>query len=100
MRAVLASAVAALAVAAPAGAFTIGKSVSSSLHTGTFAAQVKATEDAKRTCQAGARTGAEKTAVGDTRRPPVVACEQPPKSNLLTPDQVAKATAAALQVLG
>jgi hypothetical protein len=100
MRAVLATAVAALAVAAPAGAVTIGKSVSNALHTGPLAAQVKASEDAKRTCQAGARTGAKKTAVGDTRRPPVVACEQPPRSNLLTPDQVAKATAAALQVLG
>jgi hypothetical protein len=100
MRAVLAIAVVALAAAAPAGAVNIGKSLSSTLHTGTFAAQVKTSEDAKRTCQAGARTGAKKTAIGDTRRPPVVACEQPPKSNLLTPDQVAKATAAALQVLG
>lgn len=100
MRVLLASAVAALAVAGPAGAVTIGKSASGALHTGVLAAQVKASEDAKRTCQAGARTATKKSSLGDTRRPPVVACEQPPRSSLLTPDQVAKATAAALQVLG
>jgi hypothetical protein len=30
----------------------------------------------------------------------VVACEQPPKSNLVPPDAIAKATAAALSALG
>jgi hypothetical protein len=30
----------------------------------------------------------------------VLACEQPPKANLTTPDLIAKATAAALSVIG
>jgi hypothetical protein len=100
MRAVLATALAALAAASPAGALNIDQGFVTSLRVAHLASPLKAPQDAKRTCQAGTRTAAKKTSLGDTRRPPVVACEQPPKSNLLTPDQVAKATAAALSVLG
>jgi hypothetical protein len=100
MRAVLATAVAALAVAAPAAALNIDNSLTGTLRVGHLVSPAKVTQNAKGTCQAGTRSTAKKTVVGDTRRPNVVACEQPPKSNLLTPDQVAKATAAALNVLG
>jgi hypothetical protein len=100
MRAVLATVMAALAVAAPAAAVNIGKEVSGALHVGSLA-QVKTGQDKTQTCQAGTRSGKQRsTVVGNTRRPDVVACEQPPRSNLLTPDSVAKATAAALAVLG
>jgi len=91
MRALLACAVAALAVAAPAAALNIPKSVSGSLS----ATQVK-TSDTSRSCQAGSR----KKVILKSGHPQVVACEQPPRSSLLTPDSVAKATAAALNVLG
>jgi hypothetical protein len=103
MRAVLATAVAALAVAAPAAAFNIGNSASSALHAASPAAVAAAVKtDKLHSCQAGdrrARAG-ETSAAQTERKAAVVACEQPPKSNLLTPDSVAKATAAALSVLG
>jgi hypothetical protein len=91
MRAVLATVVAALAVAAPAAAVTIPKSVTSAL-----SGQVSAARDNTKSCQAGT----EKAIIFKNRHPQVVACEQPPRSNLLTPDQVAKATAAAIAALG
>jgi hypothetical protein len=103
MRAVLATAVAALAVAAPAAAVNIPKSVSSALHVSSPAAPAAATKSDKlHSCQAGDRRArtAETSAAQTERKAAVVACEQPPKSNLLTPDSVAKATAAALSVLG
>jgi len=103
MRAVLATAVAALAVAAPAAAVNIPKSVSSALHVSSPAALAAATKsDNLHSCQAGDRRArtAETSAAQTERKAAVVACEQPPKSNLLTPDSVAKATAAALSVLG
>src|SRR5436309_9754944 len=103
MRAVLATAIVALAAAAPAGAVTIDKSVSSALRVSQSAALATAAKtDKLHSCQVGdrrARTGAT-TAAQAERKAAVVACEQPPKSNLLTPDSVAKATAAALSVLG
>ena len=100
MRAVLATAVAALAVAAPAGAVSIPKGISFSLSA--QLSQQKAAQDRTRTCQAGTRKTATQhtTVVGNASRPAVVACEQPPKSSLVTPDSIAKATAAAIAVLG
>jgi antitoxin component of MazEF toxin-antitoxin module len=103
MRAVLATAVAALAVAAPAAAVTVPKSVSSALRVTTPATIAAATKSDKlHSCQAGDRRArtAETSAAQTERKAAVVACEQPPRSNLLTPDSVAKATAAALSVLG
>jgi antitoxin component of MazEF toxin-antitoxin module len=103
MRAVLATAVAALAVAAPAAAVTIPKSVSGALHVSSPVAIAQAVKSDKlHSCQAGDRRArtAETTAGQTERKAAVVACEQPPRSNLLTPDSVAKATAAALSVIG
>ena len=103
MRAVLATAVAALALAAPAGAITIDKTAASTLRSASpIAIASTAKADKLHSCQAGdrrARTGAT-TAAQTERKAAVVACEQPPKSNLLTPDSIAKATAAALSVIG
>jgi hypothetical protein len=91
MRVVLATAVAALAMAAPAGAVSIPKSFSVAL-----AQSAQVADDKGRSCQAGDHT----KAVVKSKHPQVVACEQPPRGNLLSPDKVAKATAAALSVLG
>jgi hypothetical protein len=93
MRAVFATAVAALAVAVPAGAVSIPEKATFSL---SHATQSTASKDKARSCQAGHKN---KVIVG-SRHPQVVACEQPPRANLLTPDSIAKATAAALSVLG
>ena len=104
MRAVLATAVAALAAAAPAAAVTVPKSISGALRVSSAATIAAATtkSDKLHSCQAGDRRArtAETSAVQTERKAAVVACEQPPGSNLLTPDAVAKATAAALSVIG
>jgi hypothetical protein len=92
MRAVLATAVASLAIATPAGAVSIPENTAFSLST----AQAKASRDKNQTCQSGSK----KKVIFKSGRPPVVACEQPPRSNLLTPDQIATATAAALAAIG
>ena len=90
----LATAVAALAVAAPAAAVSIPENASFSLST---AVQAKVSKDNRtRSCQAGSK----KRIILKSRHPQVLACEQPPKANLVTPDSIAKATAAALSVLG
>ena len=93
MRAVLATAVAALAVATPAGAVSIPETTAFSFSTGV---QAKASKDKNNTCQAGTK----KKIIFKSGHPTVVACEQPPRSNLLTPDQIAKAHAAAIAALG
>jgi len=93
-----------LATAAPAGAFPGSGAVRSALNRGTLPGMSAASSnDATHTCQAGDRrrdTAKRSKIIGDSRKTAVVACEQPPRSSLLTPDQVAKATAAALNVLG
>jgi hypothetical protein len=96
MRAVLATAVAAFAAAAPAAAFSVPHGVSLA-RSGT-APQATASHDKSRSCQAGSQKPLK--LINKTRHQRVVACEQPPRSNPLTPDSVAKATAAALSVLG
>ena len=93
MRAVLATTVAVLAVAAPAGAVSIPTSVSFSLSSRTEQAKK---QEKTRSCQAGSRD----KVIFHARHPQVVACEQPPKANLTTPGLIAKATAAALSVIG
>ena len=93
-----------LATAAPAGAVPGSGSVTSALNRGALPALSGASSgEATHTCQAGDRrrdTAKRSKIIGDSRKTAVVACEQPPRSSLLTPDQVAKATAAALNVLG
>ena len=81
MRAIAAASVlAALLIAAPAGA-------------------AKA-RDKSRSCQAGKAVATKTSVLGSKKRFAVVACEQPPKSNLLAPGTIAKATASALSALG
>ncbi|HZO96800.1 MAG TPA: hypothetical protein VFB42_05465 [Gaiellaceae bacterium] len=103
MRLAAAAVFAALLTAAPAAAVTGGYGISSRLHAGLPpAAAHAAAVDRARSCQAGKEERAAPKAglLGGARRHAVVACEQPPKSSLLTPDEIAKATAAALAALG
>jgi hypothetical protein len=92
-----------LVTAAPAAAVTGGYGVSEKLrplHV-VLPSTVKVSDRSK-SCQAGRGSAASKHTglLGSTKRHAVVACEQPPKANTLSPDSVAKATAAALSVLG
>jgi hypothetical protein len=103
--AVLLGAVAALAAASPAGAINGGAGISKALHSGPGAIVVSAAalgQEKDHQCQAGERNSraANKPNPADRRNPTVVACEQPPKSQVLTPDTIAKATAAAIAALG
>jgi hypothetical protein len=105
MRHAVAVALLALVTAAPAAAVTGGYGIGAKLRVTPVALAQGAAPaaDKSRSCQAATRRSAPSTrtgVLGNTRRPAVVACEQPPRSNLLTPDAVAKATAAALSVLG
>ena len=98
---VVAAAVLALAFAAPAGAITGGGGLWATLHTGTLAATSSVKDGKLHSCQAGDKRSTGTSPAGQTeKKAAVVACEQPPRSNLLTPNDVAKATAAALSVLG
>jgi hypothetical protein len=96
MRVMLATCAAALAAAAPAAALTVPKGVSFS--TSSSVRQAAASGDKTRSCEARGQNRLK--SVDKTRQLHPVACEQPPKSNLLSPSSVAKATAAALSVLG
>jgi hypothetical protein len=104
MRVVLAAAAAALVGAAPAAALTVPKSVAASLRVSapSLAAVTNAKTDKIRSCEVGDRRAHSSTsgAAQTERKAAAVACEQPPKSTPLTPDSVAKATAAALASLG
>jgi len=101
VRFVVAAGVLALLAAAPAAAITGGNALSGTLPLGHLVAGKNAVvQDKSRSCQAG-KSAATKTAVlGSAHRTAVVACEQPPKSNLITPNSLAKATAAAIAALG
>ena len=84
----IAAAALALAVAAPAGAFS-GWGVSDTLRSQavpTAATVTKKSQQAK-TCQAGKRekTAASLKLAGGAKNTSVVACEQPPRSDLVTP---------------
>jgi hypothetical protein len=88
MRAALATVAAALVAATPAGAITIDKSVS--LAQSIPLPQAQTSRDKTRSCQVGSR----RKVILKSKHPQVVACEQPPRANLLGPDAIAKATAA------
>jgi hypothetical protein len=97
---------AALIAAGPAMAIT-GAGVSSALRTGDAvtisASPVKGTK--ARTCQAGTdkNTGASKKqppVIATTHKFAVVACEQPPRSEFVSPGLLNKATASALDTIG
>ena len=93
-----AAALAGLAVAAPGGAVTIGSAPSAALHRGTVVAVTADASHDQHSCQAN-RTG-DRISSAHTRKFAPVACEQPPKSNLLTPDQISKAVANAMAAIG
>jgi hypothetical protein len=103
MRVALATALAALVGAAPAAAVTGGFGVSSALRGGYVSlAPSDSGKPKTRTCQAGKHKSAVTNSdifVGDKGKPGAVACEQPPRSSY-SPETIAKATAAALAVLG
>src|SRR5581483_6858895 len=81
VRAIAAASVLALILAAPIGAAK--------------------TRDRSRSCQAGKKAAATKTTLlGSKKRFAVVACEQPPRSNLSLAGSIAKSTASALSVFG
>ena len=92
----------ALATAAPAGALT-GYGVSSHLAVSRLATGEQGKSDAKtHTCQAGhtkETVRAHSTIVGTARKTAVVACEQPPRSQLLGP-ALKQAAANVLAALG
>ena len=74
----------ALAVASPAAAFS-GFGVAGALRAPGLAVHVAATSSSRSTCQAG--TGHDEKAgssslIGTQRKPGVVACEQPPRSEV------------------
>jgi hypothetical protein len=98
VRAIAAACVVALLAAAPAAA------VSGDLATMKFGHPIIVTvvggKDKSRSCQAGKNAKTKVGLLGSKRRFPVVSCEYPPRSNLVTPSSIAKATAAALSVLG
>jgi hypothetical protein len=104
MRVALATVLAALAGAAPAAAVTGGFGVSNALRGGylSLATASDAGKPKTRTCQAGKHKTAVTNStllIGDKGKPGVVACEQPPRSSY-SPETIAKATAAALAILG
>ena len=108
MRTFLAAGTVALLTATPAAALNGGHGVwdalraSSALHHSRLAA-VDESAPKTRTCQAGKHKGGVTKGtlfVGERGKPGVVACEQPPKSDPVTADSIAKATAAALAWLG
>ena len=97
----LALTVVALAVAAPAGALT-GYGVAGQLHGVTLPALTATRAERTHTCQAQSghqATGKKQTLVGTAKKPAVVACEQPPRSTVLT-QGLKQAGAAALATLG
>ena len=99
---VLAVTAVALAIAAPAGALT-GYGAASQLHAATLPALTTSKAEQKHTCQAKSghqqATGKTQTFVGTTKKPAVVACEQPPRSQVIT-QGLKQAGAAALATLG
>ena len=103
-RIVLLAAAAALAGAAPAGAVT-GFGLAGPLFRDGPVLTSKTGSNGERThtCQAGSGKGnstAKSRLIGDGRKPAVVACEQPPKSELLTSGQLKQAAANAVAAIG
>ena len=88
----------ALAVAAPASALS-GYPLLAGLHSTTLTvAKAKGT---KHTCQAGRdpAKGSAKSTLADRHTIPVVACEQPPRSEIVLPS-LKQAAASALAIFG
>jgi hypothetical protein len=91
----------ALAAAAPAGALT-GYGSATALRLAVTTAAAKTSAEQKRTCQAKSgnqKSATSQTFVGTAKKPSVVACEQPPRSQLVT-QGLKQAGAAALAAFG
>ena len=91
LRVVAASALASLAVAAPAEA--VNQSPAATITT-----KPAATSDRSKSCNASDKS-AGKNLIGSKKGTAVVACEQPPKSQQQIPG-LSKATASAIAILG
>ena len=89
----------ALAAAAPAGALTIGAPQSAAIHRGTVVAVTTNASRDQHSCQAN-RSGDRVSSTRTARKFAPVACEQPPRSSLVAPDQISKAVASALAAFG
>ena len=98
MRAVAAVCAVALIAAAPAAA--AGGDLATKKLGSPIVVKVVAGKDKSKSCQAGKNERTKAGLLGSKKRFAVVACEQAPRMNLATPSSVAKATAAALSVLG
>jgi hypothetical protein len=99
---VLAASALALVGAAPAAAVT-GAGFSHALRSGNAVTiAIRTTRTSKnQTCQAQNRKSTAKAALlGNAHKFAVVACEQPPRSQLVTPTMLKQATASALATLG
>ena len=100
MRATLVALLTSLALAGPAAAIPGNEGIYNTLRLGHLTiGKNGVVVDKSRSCQAGTKES-KGNLLGTTKRPAVVACEQPPRSEPLTPDKIGKATAAALGVLG
>jgi hypothetical protein len=92
----------ALAIAAPAGALT-GYGAAGPLRAATPPALTTSKAEQKHTCQAKSghqqATGKTQALVGTVKKPAVVACEQPPRSQVIT-QGLKQAGAAALATFG
>ena len=90
----------ALIVTAPAAAIT-GWGISGKLHSGAVTTAAAKTGTRQSTCQAGKREKTPKALklTGTARNPAVVACEQPPRSDLVTP-ALKSSPASALATVG
>ncbi len=98
----LATTVLTLAVASPAAAVS-GYGVTGRLHGATLPTLATTRSNATHTCQAGAgrdsKGAPKKTVSGTVKKPAVVACEQPPRSEVLG-QGLKQAGAAALATFG
>lgn len=100
MRFVAAAGVVFLLAASPAAAISGGTAFGGTLPLGHLVAGKNVVvQDKSRSCQAGKGEASKTPLLGTTHRFATVACEQPPKSELVLPS-VGKSTAAAESVLG
>lgn len=100
MRTFAAACVAALLGAAPAAAVSGKLAIAKLGRPIQLTTLATAGKDKSQTCQAGKSKRTKTGLIGTKQRFAVVACEQPPRSEFVTPSAVAKATAAALATLG
>jgi hypothetical protein len=89
----------ALIVSASATAFPgVGNGTSASAREAVLTTGV-AKKRAK-SCQASDRSKGSEPLIGNRHRMAVIACEQPPRMNMASTDQILKAVTAALSILG